>query len=105
MDFSSDTDYIDDCVAGRDLEDKLRPYSNDGNASLSSFCDSKGFGPVLNDGLSGVGQSQPIVAVNFCPTNKHFQRRKKGNCLRWGNHYGPAHKCPRDTFSKVRQDQ
>ncbi|KAD3068734.1 hypothetical protein E3N88_36614 [Mikania micrantha] len=53
---------------------KLSTDSNEGNASLSS-CDSKGFGHVLNDGLPGVGQFQPIAAVNLCPTDTDFQSR------------------------------
>ncbi|KAD7480476.1 hypothetical protein E3N88_03612 [Mikania micrantha] len=81
MDFSSGSDYIDDFVAGRDLEAKLRPDSNEGNASLSSCCDSKGFGPVLNDGLPGVGRSQPIAAVNLCPTDTDFQSRGEDSRL------------------------
>ncbi|KAD2806097.1 hypothetical protein E3N88_39474 [Mikania micrantha] len=56
-------------------------YYSAGKASLSQFRYSNGSGPVLNDGMPGVGQSQPITAVDSRPTDKNFQSRGEGSRL------------------------
>ncbi|KAD6796691.1 hypothetical protein E3N88_07587 [Mikania micrantha] len=58
-----------------DLEDTVRPESAAGKISFSSFCYSKGSGPVYNDGLLGVGQSQPNTSFNSHPSEKGYQPR------------------------------
>ncbi|KAD6796544.1 hypothetical protein E3N88_07440 [Mikania micrantha] len=67
-----------DNSAGRDVEDMIRSGIMAGNVSLSRFSYSNRFGPVLNVGLPGVDQSQPIAAVNSRPTDKDFQSRGEG---------------------------
>ncbi|KAD4584733.1 hypothetical protein E3N88_22334 [Mikania micrantha] len=58
-----------------DVEDTVCPESAAGKISFSSFCYSKGSGPVYNDGLLGVGQSQPNTSFNSHPSEKGYQPR------------------------------
>ncbi|KAD4385105.1 hypothetical protein E3N88_25273 [Mikania micrantha] len=62
-------DYLTDLVAGQDVKGVAS------NASFSSFCYSNGSGPAYNDGLLGVGHSQPNTSLNSRPSEKGYQSR------------------------------
>ncbi|KAD0767447.1 hypothetical protein E3N88_43735 [Mikania micrantha] len=65
-------DYSADLVVGHDVKGVAC------NVSFSRFCYSNGHGPVYNDGLLGVGQSQPNTYVNYCPSEKGYKSRGEG---------------------------
>ncbi|KAD3336928.1 hypothetical protein E3N88_32448 [Mikania micrantha] len=66
-------DYLTDLVAGQDVKGVAI------NVSFSSFCYSNGSGPAYNDGLLGVGQSQPNTSLNSRPSEKGYQSRGEGS--------------------------